>query len=133
MDVILLRKLTRKSVMGFGQYSEMSVGQIIDIQKSHYLVWVYYYLSNISFCDEILDKLYIWPRLRIEKPGKDPEMIKEYEKCCKVRIGHLDNLSFIKMKVLNKKNKRVSKIRFEAYHKIDSDKRKLQRYNQGHR
>jgi len=71
MDVILLRKLSSKSLLGFGKYADMTVSQVIAINKKIYLKWCYYNLSNISFIDEILDELYIIGDYVIEKPGTD--------------------------------------------------------------
>ena len=73
MDMVLLRKLTRKSTLNFGKYADYTVDQVLTknpIDGINYLVWVYYNSSNISFVDEILLQLGITEENRIEKPGK---------------------------------------------------------------
>jgi len=66
--MILLRKMTEKSTMNFGKYSELTVRQVIDINTS-YIVWSYYNSSKITFVDELLDEINISAEHRIEKPG----------------------------------------------------------------
>lgn len=65
---VTLRVLTMKSKLGFGQYADYTIERIFINQKQDYLQWVYYYCSNISFCDEILEKLKIKDWV-IKKPG----------------------------------------------------------------
>lgn len=72
MDVIRLRTLTRKSVLGFGLYKDSTVGQVLDAGHTRYLRWIYYNMSMISFVDEILYEIHAFER--IEKPGKDPDL-----------------------------------------------------------
>ena len=72
MDVLRLRILARKSVMGFG-YSDkrdLSIQQLLDIRSHSTLIKAYYGLDRISFSEDILDELKITKDLRIEKPGK---------------------------------------------------------------
>lgn len=73
MERVTLRKLTRKSIIGFGKHSDMSVGQLIDFQKTPYLRWVYFNMSNIDFMPEILDEIHVPDEYRIANPGKKPE------------------------------------------------------------
>lgn len=69
---ITLRKMTKKSILGFGytDQRDLSVGQLIDLGERKVLVSSYFGLSKITFIDEILDELNILPEYRIEKPGK---------------------------------------------------------------
>jgi Rps23 Pro-64 3,4-dihydroxylase Tpa1-like proline 4-hydroxylase len=73
-DVTLLRKLTRKSIMKFGQYSDLQVQNLLDLQRYKYLRWVYFNCSNISFVDDILDEIRIPLNFRIVKPSKNPDL-----------------------------------------------------------
>lgn len=73
MDRILLRRLTEKSVLGFGKFADSTVGHIIGYNQFNYLRWVYYNMSNIDFMPDVLDKLNVPVEHRISKPGKDPE------------------------------------------------------------
>lgn len=71
---ILLRKLTRKSVLGFGKYAESTVQHVIDTYHTRLLRWYYYNSSNITFTDDILEEIGITDEFKINKPGKDPEL-----------------------------------------------------------
>lgn len=73
--VPLYRGLTEKSMLGFGGYADIPVGQIIKIDRE-YLVWVYYHMPKITFSSSILDELKITKR--ITKPGTDHEGFKEW-------------------------------------------------------
>jgi Rps23 Pro-64 3,4-dihydroxylase Tpa1-like proline 4-hydroxylase len=73
-DVTLLRKLTRKSILKFGQYSDLQVQNLLDLQRYKYLRWVYFNCSNISFMDDILDEIRIPLNFRIVKPSKNPDL-----------------------------------------------------------
>lgn len=73
-DVVLLRKLSRKSFLNFGKHFDLTVQQCIDTRKKHYLKWVYFNMSNITFLDEILDELKIPLEFRFDKPNKNSEL-----------------------------------------------------------
>ena len=70
----ILRKLTRKSTLNFGQYADMTVQQVIDLMHSRVLRWYYFNSSNITFTDDILDEIRIPAEYHIDKPGKNPEL-----------------------------------------------------------
>lgn len=104
-DVVLLRKLTRKSVMNFGKYFDLTVQQCIDTKKKQYLIWVYFNMSNISFVDELLDELKIPMEYRFDKPNKNPELGK------KLKAIFLESTpEWLQLKV-DKKAKRLSDVR----------------------
>jgi hypothetical protein len=72
-DVTLLRTLTRKSTLKFGQYYDLTVQNVLDSQHSRgksLLRWYYFNSDRISFIDDLLDELNIIPEFRITKPGK---------------------------------------------------------------
>lgn len=72
-DVTLLRKLTFKSFLKFGKYSDIRVRSILNaygIQGAKYLCWVYYRASCITFFDDVLTELGIDESMRIKKPGR---------------------------------------------------------------
>lgn len=73
MDTLNLRTMARKSVFNGGKHEGRSVQQLLDLQHTRYLRWVYFNLSKISFLPDILDEIGITEEWRIEKPGKDPE------------------------------------------------------------
>ncbi len=68
MSVLHLRKMTFKSIIGFGKYPTHSVQQIIDIGRMSELVYMYYNLDRIDFIPEVKKVLCI--ELEINKPGK---------------------------------------------------------------
>lgn len=72
-DVTLLRTLTRKSTLKFGQHYDLTVQNVLDSQhsKGKSLLRYYYFNSDrISFIDDLLDEICIPPEFRIAKPGK---------------------------------------------------------------
>jgi hypothetical protein len=75
---VLLRTMTRKSVFHGGKYDNVAIQELLDAHKNHYLRWVYFNMSNISYTDEILEELKIFKH-KIPKPGKDPEYGEEVE------------------------------------------------------
>lgn len=74
---MVLRKLTRKSLLKFGKYAEYRVGDLLKLCRHDYLRWVYYNSSNINFFDDILDELNITKEFIIVKPGKNSELHKK--------------------------------------------------------
>jgi Leucine-rich repeat (LRR) protein len=73
MSTILLRTLTRKSKLGFWNFTRAhdTVQVLIDRNKHQDLIAAYYKLNKINFLDDILDELKITSEWRIEKPGTD--------------------------------------------------------------
>ena len=65
MDVPLLRTLSFKSKLGFGKYADMTVYEIINLDKSDYLRWIYYNVNGISFNNEVLFKIRIFYREKV--------------------------------------------------------------------
>jgi hypothetical protein len=79
MTRILLKKLTRKSIIDGGKNKGLTVQDVLNKSKSH-LIFSYFNYSNITYTDDILDELRIKPEDRIQKPGKDPKKHQEYIK-----------------------------------------------------
>lgn len=89
-QAIRLRILTEKSIIGFGKYNLLTIGEILTLGHTNYLRYVYYNFESISFTDDILKKIYviiidekgeIIIDRRINKPGKNLELhleIQEY-------------------------------------------------------
>jgi len=67
-----LRKLTRKARLGFGyqEIKNITVQDILIMNKHKELIKIYFGLDKITFMDDILDELGITEEMRIEKPGK---------------------------------------------------------------
>ncbi len=74
MNVLQLRIMTRKSIIGFGwsDVKDLTVQQALDLQKNKFLVKAYFGLDRISFQDDILEELGISKEMRLKKPSKLP-------------------------------------------------------------
>jgi hypothetical protein len=84
------RKLSSKSIIGFGAWKDKTVGSMIKAGKVIELIDMYYKLSHISFLDEVLNELKITPEFQIIKPGKDHDKGYEfkhliYPELCEIR------------------------------------------------
>lgn len=79
-DVILLRTMARKSKFDGGRHEGLSVQDLLNTERYIQLAFTYYNYTRISYQDDILEELNITKELRIEKPGKDMEMFKEWKK-----------------------------------------------------
>lgn len=73
MDIVIFRKLTRKSVLGFGRFADKTVQYLLECQKG-YISWVYYNCPNITFMDDVLEEMGIKGKWVIEKPGTNPKI-----------------------------------------------------------
>ena len=71
-----MRKLARKSRLGFGyqDIKNITIQDIMIMNKHKELIKIYYGLDKITFMDDILEECGISEDMRIEKPGK----IKDY-------------------------------------------------------
>lgn len=74
---IALRTLTEKSLLGFGKYGELRVQEIIDFRGGVYLRWCYFNREEISFQEQILNKINITQKHYIKKPGTNKELGKK--------------------------------------------------------
>lgn len=83
---ITLRKLTLKSLIGFGVNSDLCVGEMINQRKYKELISIYYNLSKIDFNDEIKQILCINKEREIFKPGvnKDYYVKNIYAMVCEI-------------------------------------------------
>jgi len=77
-----LRKLTRKSRLGFGyrDIKHITIQDILIMNKHKELIKIYFGLGKINFTDDILEELGITEDMKIEKPGK----IEDYEERDKI-------------------------------------------------
>jgi len=92
------RKMTRKSMIGFGSYKEQTVERMLK-QRPFDLCKMYFKLSQITFFDDILDELKITAEWRIEKPGRQDEkylefMTSVFPEELKKRIHNLNRRTF---------------------------------------
>ena len=130
MDVPLLRTMTEKSVIGFGKHALCTVTHILRLGKNDYLRWLYYNINGITFTEDLLYKINIRGKWKIEKPGKDPQK------------GYNLDESLIKWRVKKSANthpishhRNVMKSKYKAFKIVDGrkfSKGTMQRKNQGH-
>lgn len=125
-SVVLLRKLTNKSIMNFGKYFDLTVQQCLDTKKRKYLRWVYFNCSNITFTDELLDEFLIPVSYRFDKPSKNVELGKKLEE------NLMETYSDAFKEKLKKKAKRLSEGR-AMKNELYADKTKLNLMNQNRR
>lgn len=78
--VCLLRTLTRKSIIGFGLYPDLSVMELMILNKME-LAKMYYGLGKITFTDDILEDVGITDKFKIDKPskGREFDLLKEFK------------------------------------------------------
>ena len=75
-SVAIYRICTEKSLLGFGKYEDLPVGDILKVDEE-YIVWVYANCEKVSFKKEILDALGV---RQIQKPGIDPDILREWKR-----------------------------------------------------
>jgi hypothetical protein len=134
MDVVTLRILTEKSVMGFGQFKDMTVRHVIDLRRGQYLRWCYYNMSGISFNEQVLKEIHIFEKEYIKKPGIDPEQeIKKRDILAKMFLATDGEAAYCAGKNRIKKLRRVDRINKDYSNKIAYYKKSvLQARNRGH-
>jgi len=77
MSIILLRTLTKKSVIQQGKNKGLLVGEVLKKCKLD-LIYAYFNYANLSFTEDILEELNIKAEDKIQKPGKSPEKFEFY-------------------------------------------------------
>lgn len=68
-DVTLLRTLTRKSQLRFGENYSMTVADML-IKDPMQIARAYFLLAAITFTEDVLREVFIFDEHRIQKPGK---------------------------------------------------------------
>jgi len=129
MDIVRLRTLTFKSIIGFGRYEYMSVQQIIDLQDASYLKWLYYNAEGISFTEDVLDYIKIFTFRRVKKPGKYPELWDDY---IKLQEKTNQGVEGMVKTARHKKRLKAKVICSERMRSKYLTKRYMQSKNQGH-
>ena len=85
-DIVLLRKLTRKSNIGFGDYKDMTIQNLLDLKRHKNLLEIYYFFRNIDYMPDILDELHIKNERVIDKKLQQDERVKKeyyfFISCC---------------------------------------------------
>src|SRR3972149_2200179 len=114
-----LRKLTKKSKLNFGKWGQLTIENLITMEKS-YLRWVYYNSSNIDFMDDVLEELGVTSAFKIQKPGKDPEFGKTVEIEIK-KTEKAKDISLINKLNAQNKNRIKSSMDTENGNKLTAD------------
>ena len=130
-SVALYRICTEKSVLGFGRYRDLTVGDII-IMDASYIAYVYYTCSKVSFHKDILDLLKLTP---IEKPGKNQELFEAWKKEYYAGLPFTEEERkhyFFKKKQAEKRRAAKKLERVERYENYTTNKGWLQSINHGH-
>ena len=128
-DVTLLRKLTEKSILKFGQYADVPICNLLELKRYSYLRWVYFNSSNITFFENILLEIGIPEEFFIQKPGVNNEF---HEKLTEIKREnthwksqkHIDKV--LKYRIKNKYNQ------IKNLDRINYSKSNLAKKNQGH-
>jgi flavorubredoxin len=141
---ILLKTLTRKSIIADGKNKGLSVTDLLKNKKID-LIYSYFNYSGITFTDDVLDELNINSEDRLKKPGKDPEKYKKYVErntymyakiiAKKVMKKGEDELQEAIEKIITNRNKRRFKKKYKSL--IEREKKTfskvaLMRKNHGH-
>jgi hypothetical protein len=66
-EVVLMRTLTRKSIIGFGAYRDLSIQNLLDTRQHRALLEIYYFFRNIDFMPDIKEELFIIGERNIDK------------------------------------------------------------------
>ena len=89
MDIQALRIMTFLSKLGGKKYANQTVQKIAELDI-HYLRYLYFTQSNLSFNDEVLTAIGITTEWRITKPGKDVEKYRAFSKYLKDNMHYFD-------------------------------------------
>lgn len=127
---VILRKLTRKSLLTFGKYHDFRVGDLINTGKHKYLRWVYFNNSMITFFEDILDEIKIPEAYRIKKPGKS---FKEYGKLERLIWKGMSELDHMKYLSRRKRVNKGTKYTQDQSKRVQISKARLQTINHGKR
>jgi len=126
-SVALYRILTEKSFLGFGQYRDLTVGDILNLDED-YIVWAYATCDKISLHKSIIERLGI---REIPKPGHDVSVLYEYRD--KKREGLTDEeLLHGRVKLARRIKGRAISRMISVKNATHQSKARLQAINHGH-
>lgn len=121
------RICTEKSLLGFGKYADLPVGDILKIDEE-YIVWAYAFKEKISFKKEILERLGV---REIEKPGTDESVLWDWKKKREEGYTKEQRLHGVFAKARGKKKQAIAILR-RACRETSFTKGQLQANNHGH-
>lgn len=119
MSIVLLRTLTRKSIIGFGAYKDLTVQNLLDTYRTKELLNLYYTCRNLDFNQDLKDELCISGEREIDKKIQKEERYIEnlyiyISWCIKLMMekreqkqNDQDNLMLYKLKKSKKKTQKM--------------------------
>lgn len=140
MNVVLLRTLTRKSIIGWGSYRDLSVQNLLDMFKHKELLHIYYTCRNIDFNQDLKDELCISGERELNKKEKQenryiPQTDIYINWCIKEMLDKKDEktlqLEKGQVRKAKKYNKKQASAREWATRSTIYSKGAMQRKNQG--
>ena len=128
--IVRYRICTEKSVLGFGKYADLPVGDIMKVDEE-YIPWIYYNKAGVSFHARILEGYGLEP---IEKPGANPDKFWDWKRARERRLSEQYTEEQRKIGRINlarkkKAGKRAALARAERETRFS--KRQLQQMNHG--
>lgn len=125
----LYRILSEKSRPGFGKYADFTVSDILKVQP-RYVAWMYFNNPQISFKEDILEKVAI--RERIAKPGVDVDAFRRWQKQQREGLTPEQIRNGIFKMARNLKRKRIASMMRDKDYNKTLTREKLQALNHGH-
>ena len=115
MSVLLLRTLTRKSLIGFGDYRDLTVQNLLDLYQHKDLLNIYYKFRNIDFNQDLKDELCIFGDRMIDKKNPSENRFIENER---------KYIALCITDIINKRDDRADKACFNFRRKENCSKKK---------
>ena len=127
--MIYLRTLTERSQLKFGKHYDLTVHELLILQKHRYLRWIYFNCSMITFMPNILELIRIDEEFIIDKPGKAPELYDDQQDRILSRCS-----SFQQMKIAShlEKNRKIIGLKANHGRRNILSKSIMQARNHGH-
>jgi len=125
MDIVRLRTMTWKSKFTEGKYKGYTVEQVFNEFGRYKIAHYYYRHHKITFTDEILDAIPIFPEQRIEKPGTNGALFDKIMKRVIVRLNGDKAL----LAEYQREKRRAKRKLAELEEKLNYSKGQLQHFN----
>ena len=123
------RILTLKSKLGFGKYADVTISDIIKINKCDYLRWVYFNYNGIDFLPEVLNVIHIPLEYRLVKPDKNPDILTEVN----LKADEKHKYRYDKEKIVDKDLEKIKMCKKKKKKKFFESKISLMNKNHGHK
>lgn len=127
-SVARYRICTEKSVLGFGKYADLTVGDILKVDEE-YIVWAYATLPKISFHKSILERLGI---RQIEKPGTDFRVLYAWRDDRSAQFTEEQKMHGAYIKKIGRRKEAYARL-MQAKRATTFTKGQLQAINHGHK